>query len=183
MFRKLRELLVGQPPVGNIPTPLTIGDDVTPEEVLHDAAARFLDAQISTLDVLDNRTVGIFTVASTILLLTFGLFDLTTDAVSDRATWLLRGALASYVLLLLFAWRGSRIRALEFRPNLATLLEHSQTLYGTLLRRWVAIEYIQSTEINMKNLQEKARWVGAASSLLFVEGFLLSAAVITALLL
>ncbi len=151
--------------------------------MLHDAAARYLDAQISTLDVLDNRTVGIFTVASTIRLLTFGLFDLTTDVVSERATWLLRGALASYLFLLLFAWRGSRIRAFEFRPDLATLLEHSQTLEGNLLRRWVAIEYIQSTEINKANLQNKARWVGVASSLLFVEGFLLSAAVVTALLL
>lgn len=135
MIGRLRKLLVGQQPGQNaLPSPI-ISDEITPEEVLHDAAARFLDAQISTLDVLDNRTVGIFTVASTILLLTFGLFDLRTAVISERATWLLRGAHASYVVLLLFAWRGSRIRALEFRPNLATLLEHSQTLEGNLLRR------------------------------------------------
>lgn len=183
MLNGLREFFVGRTALQNAISLPKTGSEITPEEVLHDAAARFLDAQTSTLDVLDNRTVGIFTVASTILLLTFGLFDLTTEVVSEQATWLLRGALVSYLFLLLFAWRGSRIRALEYRPDLATLLEHSKTLDGNLLRRWVAIEYIQSTEINQKNLQEKARWIGAASSLLFIEGFLLSAAVITALLL
>lgn len=183
MLNGLRKCLVGQSHEESALPLSVVSNELQPEEVLHDAAARFLDAQTSTLDVLDNRTVGIFTVASTTLLLTFGLFDLTTEVASEQVTWLLRGALVSYLFLLLFAWRGSRIRALEYRPDLATLLEHSETLNGNLLRLRVAIEYLQSTEINQKNPQEKARWIAAASSLLFVKGFLLSAAVITALLL
>jgi hypothetical protein len=61
-------------------------------------------------------------------------------------------------------------------------MEHSETYPGSVLQRWVAEEYVASTEANKDILVRKARWVGAAGVLLYAEGLLLSLAALLTLL-
>ena len=50
-----------------------------------------------------------------------------------------------------------------------------------MLERWVAID-TRSTDENARILTKKARWVGAASTLLYLEGLSLSIAAMLTLL-
>jgi hypothetical protein len=156
--------------------------DETPERVLYDAAVRFLDLQISTNDVLDNKAANVFSVGSTILPVTFGLLTLAPYRIPHWSVVMLFVALGAYIMLLLRAWRASVYRGLEYRPNIPTLEGYSQSYRGDVLLWWVATEYMASTTENRAVLEQKARWTGAANTALFVEGFFLSAAAILALL-
>ncbi len=157
-------------------------EGLTPEEVFYDAAARFLDVQVSTNDVLDNKAANAFSVGSTVLPVTFGLLNLSSRTVPTATIVVLILALVAYSALVIFAWRASLIRALEYRPDLPTLQGHSETVPGELLRRWVATEYLASTELNQAEINEKSRWVGAATTALYAEGVLLSVAALFTLL-
>jgi hypothetical protein len=154
----------------------------TPERVLYDAAARFIDLQVSTNDVLDNKAANIFSVGSTVLPVTFGLLSLAPNSVPALAVIALGASLVAYVALLACTWRASAIRALEYRPDIPTLERHSHAYEGSILLRWVASEYMRSTEVNRTNLEHKARWTGAANTALYAEGLLLSLAAILTLL-
>ena len=119
------------------------------EEVYHDAALQFLNVQISTNDVLDARTWQAFSVASTVLPLTFALLNLSGRVVPQEANWVLSAALAVYVLLILFASRANAQRLLEYPPNIEALGElvapyRASLLGGSVLREWVANEYLAS---------------------------------------
>jgi hypothetical protein len=92
--------------------------DETPERVLYDAAARFLDLQISTNDVLDNKAANVFSVGSTILPVTFGLLTLAPNRIPHWSVVMLFVALGAYIVLLLCAWRASAYRGLEYRPDI-----------------------------------------------------------------
>ncbi len=74
------------------------------------------------------------------------------------------------------------IRGLEYRPDIRTLREHSETLPGAALVRWIANEYQESTERNKMALDRKSRWVGRANIALYVEGVLLAVAAFLILL-
>ena len=78
-------------------------DGPSVEAVHHDAALQFLNVQVSTSDVLDARTWQIFTVASTVLPLTFALLNLNTEEAPMAANWALGAALGFYIPLILFA--------------------------------------------------------------------------------
>ncbi|MBA2277730.1 MAG: hypothetical protein H0W06_08175 [Chloroflexia bacterium] len=157
-------------------------DGLTPEEVFYDAAARFLDVQIRTNHELDNKTANAFSVGSTVLPLTFGLLNLSARTVPITTIIALVLALVAYLALVSLALRASRIRALEYRPDLPTLERHSETYPGDSLRRWVATEYLASIEMNQANLERKAYWVGAVTTALYAEGLLLSLAALFTLL-
>jgi hypothetical protein len=154
----------------------------TPERVLYEAAARFLDLQVSTSDVLDNKAANIFSVGSTILPVTFGLLTLAPNSIPQWSIVSLFGALGAYIVLLVCAWRASAYRGLEYRPDIPTLEAYSQNYSGDVLLWWVATEYMESTNENRAVLERKARWTGAANTALLVEGLLLSIAAILALL-
>lgn len=157
-------------------------DEVTPEDVFYIAAARFLDVQISTNDVFDNRTSNAFSVGSVVLPVTFGLLGLSGTKVSNETIVILAAALASFLILVFCVWRASRIRVLSFRPNMQDLRENSELAQGEALRRWVANEYVASPEFNKDRLERKGIWVGRAITALYIEGFLLSIAAVSTLL-
>lgn len=152
-----------------------------PENVFYDAASRFLDVQVSTNDVFDNRTTNAFSIGSTVLPVTFGLLRLSSATIPVATITLLATALAMYGVLVFCVWRSSRIRVLAYRPNMETLEANSQAYAGDALRRWVASEYAASTKFNEPMLDRKGVWVGRAVSALYAEGFLLSVAAILTL--
>ena len=78
---------------------------------------------------------------------------------------------------------ASLIRGLEYRPDISTLGEHSETYSGVLLKQWVANEYRASIVANKDVLVRKARWVGAEALALYLEGLFLSIAATVTLLL
>lgn len=158
-------------------------EGTSPEEVYLDAARHFLDLQIVTHDVLDTKASQGFSVGSVVLPLTFALLNISNVDVPVTAKWALSLALASYVVLLVYTVRASLVRGLEFRPNITTLRQHTETYSGPVLKRWVADEHEESIQKNAKILGRKARWVGAATLALFVEAVCLAVAAITTLLL
>ena len=158
-------------------------EELTPESVFHDAAVRFLDIQISTSDTLDTRNASIISISSTVLPVTFGLLALGDREIPGRAETALIAALICYILVLVFAWLANSLsRALEYRPHLPTLREHSQVLSANVLKSWIAEEYLESTEVNKRSLLRKSRLVGAAYTALFAEAVCLSIAALWALL-
>jgi len=164
-------------------TPRQVGsDEVTPEEVFHTAAARFLDVQVSTNDVLDNKTSNTFSIGSIVLPVTFGLLGLSGRKVPSETIAILTLALVGYLILVFRVWRASRNRAFSYRPNMLALRENSEVVQGEVLRRWVADEYGASTAFNKDRLERKGIWVGRAITALYAEGFLLSIAAISTLL-
>lgn len=168
-------------PEPEAPLPIVI-DGVTPEEVFYLAAARFLDVQVSTNDVFDNRTTTAFSIGSTVLPVTFGLLSLSAKKAPAATVLTLVVALVAYVVLVFCVWRASRIRVLSYRPNMIALQDNSEIASGESLRRWVASEYVASTEFNQHHLERKGIWVGRGVTALYVEGFLLSLAAIFTLL-
>lgn len=184
MLSWLRRRLVGateQAAEENVPVSAT-GEGLRPEEVYHDAARHFLDVQISTLDVLDNKTSQTFSVGSTVLTVTFALLNLSARDVPVRALWALGFALFFYGLLLVFSFLASLIRALEYRPDIATVKEHSEKIPGSFLRQWVSNEYLESIETNKGVLIRKARWVGATQISLHLEAASLATAALLTLI-
>lgn len=181
MLARLRRVL-GQEQQAQMPRPVEAEIEVTtPEEVLYAAASRFLDVQVSTNDVLDNKSAAAFSVGSTVLPVTFGLLRLSAQAVPPVTLVLLALALVAYVGLVVFVWLASRSRRVEYRPDLVTLQGHSETTPGANLQRWVANEYIASIEANELTLDQKGEWVGRANTALYAEGFLLSLAALVTL--
>lgn len=145
-------------------------DGVTSEEVFYVVAARFLDVQVSTNDVFDTKTSNAFSVGSAVLPVTFRLLGLSGRLVPSETIVILAGALASFLMLVFCVWRASRIRALSYRPNMLDLRENSAVVQGDAFRRWVAEEYVASTEFNKARLERKGLWVGRAITFLYVEG-------------
>jgi hypothetical protein len=92
-------------------------EGITPEHVLHSAAARLLDVQVETYHALDTRNANIISVSSTVLPLAFGLLAIREQEIPATAEKPLAGAVVCYALVLIFAWLSSRIRALEYRPH------------------------------------------------------------------
>lgn len=136
-----------------------IGDgSVTADEIFYNAASRFLDVQVSTNDVFDARSTTAFSTGLTVLPVTFGLLRLSSVEIPEITLWLLAGGLGIYLVLLFCVWRASRIRVLEYRPNLVTLEEYSEMAPGDVLQRWVASEYVASTKFNQPVLARKGRW-------------------------
>jgi hypothetical protein len=179
-----RRLAAHVPSSAGAPPPAAPEADsrTTPEGIFRDVAARQLDAQVSTNDVLDARNMNIVWVGSTVLPVTFGLLSIGQVEIPKWAGLALRASLAFYVLLLVSSWWASRYRGLGFRPDLFDLHEHSQTYSAAVLEQWVAIEYTRSSDENEDLLKKKARWVGAASTLLYLEGLALSLAAVMTLL-
>lgn len=154
----------------------------TAEEVYLDAAARFLDVQVSTMDVLDNKAANAFSVGSVVLPVTFGLLSLSSRKAPTATVVILVLALLAYVVLVILVWRVSRNRILEYRPDLSPLGEYSKLVSVHELQRWVADQYVTSTELNEITLARKGIWVGRAITALYAEGFLLSLAAVSTLL-
>ena len=156
-----------------------------PEDVYHDAARQFLNVQISSFDVLDAKAAQIISVGSVVLPVTFALLNFGSRQVDipALAIWTLGMALCFYLALLFCVIRANLIRGLEYRPNLKILRQYSEEYPGDILQRWVANEYMESSEKNANILIRKARWLGAAGIAPFAEGLLLSSAAILTLLL
>lgn len=165
-----------------VPRPDPSEEDDAPERVFHDAAARFLDEQFRINEALDTKAAASFSVGSTVLPVTFGLLTLAPDRLPENASWVLRGALLAYAVLLACAFRASTYRGLENRPNLDTLDDYSTRYRGKVLVQWVAREYVTSAELNERHLERKARWTGWAGLALYAEGLLLSIAALLTLL-
>ena len=184
MIGRLFRMLLGRPHdhLEENMSPETFEDEVAPEEVFLTAAARFLDLQMTTNDVFDNKTSNAFSIGSTVLPVTFGLLGLSAKQVSTITIGILVLALVAYVVLVFCVWCASRIRVLSYRPNMDALRENSERAPGVVLQRWVATEYVESIEFNTPQLNRKGLWVGRAITSLYFEGFLLSAAAISTLL-
>jgi hypothetical protein len=157
-------------------------EEITPEQVLHAAAARLLDVQVETYHALDARNANIISVSSTVLPLAFGLLAIRDQEIPATAEKALAGAVVCYALVLIFAWFSSRIRALEYRPHLPTLQTHTSRYSGPVLQRWVANEYVSATMENEIALQRKAQRIGWANTLLYLEGLFLAVAAALTLL-
>jgi hypothetical protein len=182
LVRKYLRYLLGrilQPPQ---PRLVPSGDAPTPGSVFHDAVARLLDVQIGVNNVLDTRNANLLWIGSAVLPVTVGLLNIGQAQVPRFAVYSLAVSLACYFFLLVTSWWASRFRGLEFRPHIPTLRDHSADYTGDVLQQWVALEYLASTEANGRQLVRKARWVGAANTLLYVEGFFLSLAALVTLL-
>jgi hypothetical protein len=164
------------------PSDDAVVDAPSADAVYHDAVSRFLDVQVSTADQLDGKTANILQVGSTVLPLALGLLALSGRTPPPGTVIFLGLALGAYGLLLIWSWRASRIRGLEYRPDMATLQRNSQALGGATLRRWVAEEYAASTAANGVALSRKARFVGLANSALHAEGLLIALAAVFVLL-
>lgn len=155
-------------------------------EVYHDAARHFLDVQISTMDMLDAKITQYLSAASLVLPITFGLLNLTAPqrrSLPFAANAALVASLVAYAGVLIFAALASIIRALEYRPDIATLKNNSEITSGIYLKQWVANEYEASIAENKGVLQRKARRVGAEALAFYFEGICLALAVIFAVLL
>jgi hypothetical protein len=157
-------------------------EDITPEHVLHSAAARLLDVQVETYHALDTRNANIISVSSIVLPLAFGLLAIRDQEIPGTAEKALAGAVICYALVLIFAWLSSRIRALEYRPHLPTLRSHTARYSGPALQHWVADEYVSATIENESALQRKAQRIGWANTLLYLEGLFLALAAALTLL-
>jgi hypothetical protein len=157
-------------------------DAPTADQVYFDSAERFLNTQVATNDVLDTKTAGAVSLGSTILPLTFGLLSISGRTFPGVTQKFLVAAIVAYVILIVAAPRTSYIRGIEYRPNIRRLWENSQVVEGVVLRRWVAEEYAASSEINQIVLDYKARWVGLVTLVLYIEGMMISAAAVAALL-
>lgn len=184
----LRWLLRG----GREPAPApAVETDVVEEqphsaEVYRDAARHFLDVQISTSDTLDAKLTQYLSVASLALPVAVALLNFGAPAhrpVPGVVRWMLVAALIAYISVLVCAGLASRIRALDYRPDIHTLKVHSEEIPGVYLTQWVANEYERSIAENKSVLQQKARLVGWEALAFYAEGLLLSlAAVLTVLL-
>lgn len=135
MLDRLLGRNAGRPPMADNALTSAEADAPRSEEVFHDAARHFLDVQISTLDVLDTKTAQTFSVGSLALPVTFALLNLGTTSVPTIAKWALGIALGFYTALLVCAFLASLIRALEYRPNITKLKEHSAMYSGTALKQ------------------------------------------------
>jgi len=183
MLSWLRNLLIPDQRSSDPESPDGDGTNLLPEEVYHDAAQHFLDVQISTHDLLDNKTSQTLSVGSVVLPVTFVLLNLSSRDVPVVALWALGLALGSYIALLVCAGRAGLIRGVQYRPDIKTLRNYSNQYSANVLKRWVADEYLASIDENKHVLITKARWVGAAWIALLGEAFFLSAAALTTVLL
>jgi hypothetical protein len=146
----------------------------SPYAVFRDAALKFLDVQISTNDVLDSKIAAAVSVGSAVLPLSFGLSRLSqTPPTYWTERWFL-GAVLCYIALLFTAFLASRLRELEYRPNLAVLEGYSDEYDGEALLWWVASEYRASTDANARLLRRKAILSGVVSIAFYLEGLFLS---------
>ncbi|MGH2534659.1 MAG: hypothetical protein ACRDJW_20560 [Thermomicrobiales bacterium] len=127
---------------------------------------------------MDSRTAGAFSIGSTVLPITFGLLSISRQSLESAALLLLGLAVVAYMVLLIFAWQASKIRAMEYRPQMRKLAENTQEYGGVAMRRWVAEEYAASTDLNSIALTRQARYVGVATDALFAEGSLIATAAI-----
>lgn len=152
--------------------------DPLPEQVYHDAIRHYLDAQISSFDLLDTRSSQIFSVGSVALPLTFALLNLGTNSldIPTGAKWTLLAGLGVYLLLLVCVSIAGAVRGLQYRPDGKALREYSEELPGAALLRWIANEYEESTTRNKRSLKFKSWWIGAATFPLYIEGALLAVA-------
>ena len=157
--------------------------DIIPEQVYHDAALAFLNAQISASDGLDSRASQALTVGSAALPLTIALVSVArangtaTDVVSlesvPRVLFVL--ALVFYLAILLLNLRLGRVSRIEFRPEMRDLrrnylAERRQPLAGRGLKGWITDAYIESSEVNEILLQRKTRIVFYVQLALSLEG-------------
>jgi hypothetical protein len=81
---------------------------------------------------------------------------------------------SSYVLLIVCVGRATRQRLLAYRLDIAALADQvagyrSLSEGGSVLREWVANEYLASINENRPLLASKGRWIGRATAMLFVE--------------
>jgi hypothetical protein len=169
----------GKPEPGTSPP---ANNGISSEEMYYATARHFLDIQLATMDVLDTKTWQSFSVGSTVLTVTFALLNISVREVPVIALWALGIALFFYITLLVCSFLASLIRGLEFRPNIATVKEHSERITGPFLQQWVSNEHLASIEENRGVLVRKARWVGAAQLALHFEAASLATAAIVTLI-
>ena len=131
-----------EPVIVTVASPEPDNEGPLSAEVYHDAARHFLDVQMNTLDELSGKTAQFLSVASLALPVTYAFLRPASgnQPLPWEVEWLLRGALVAYVMVLVFASAASMIRALEYRPNITTLREHSEHYSGVALKQWVANE-------------------------------------------
>lgn len=94
--------------------------DGSSQEVYREAARHFLDVQIRAHAKLDNKAAQSFSVGSVVLPVTCALLNLGSTRVPTAAFWAIAFALVSYLGLLICAANASRIRGLEYRPNISS---------------------------------------------------------------
>jgi hypothetical protein len=180
----IRRWLDLQPPAHDSIVEYLESDEPSAEDVYLDTARRHLDVQISAFDVMDTQSTQMFSIGSLALPLTFAVLNLAPERVdlTTWAVWALRAGLAAYILLLVCVVKAGFIRGLQYRPDIAVLRDHSLHLPGIALQRWVANEYQESVAINELMLRQKSLWVGGIKLFVWLEGTLLSAAALAALL-
>lgn len=103
--------------------------DTIPEQVYHDAALAFLDAQISASDGLDGKASQALTIGSAALPLTIALVSVARASGAGTPVVSLEGvpsvlfvlALVYYLAILILILRLGRISRIEFKPEMHAL--------------------------------------------------------------
>lgn len=180
------------PKSGSTAQPQPTLSDLVPEEVFHDAAFAFLNAQISSSDVLDSRASQVLSVGTASLPLTIALVNARGTTILDEPFWdrpylqydklpiiCFFVALAAYVWILHLSREIGRKSRIEFKPLMSTMSDaflemQTQPLGGRGLKAWVARYYVESTNDNQQLLYEKSRMVSRIQLVLVVEGVALT---------
>jgi hypothetical protein len=166
-----------------VPDESDLDADIIPEQVYHDAALTFLNAQISASDGLDGKASQALTVGSAALPLTIALVSVARASGADAPVVSLEGAprvlfvlaLIFYLAILLLNLRLGLISAIEFKPEMHDLrrnylAQRRQPLAGRGLRGWITDAYIDSSEENRSLLVRKAKLVFYVQLALSLEG-------------
>lgn len=179
-------LLTGRESSDGVASPVAsddLGTDLIPEDVFHETVLTFLNAQISSSDVLDGKASQALGVGTASLPLTIALVNATGSDLAERPLWhwdrlpiaLFALALLCYVLILVWNREIGRKPGIQFKPAmLATMTAYEETrtqpLGGRGLKSWVARYYVESMEANQAMLADKSRLVARIQTTLAVEG-------------
>lgn len=166
-----------------VPDESDLDADIIPEQVYHDAALTFLNAQISASDGLDGKASQALTVGSAALPLTIALVSVARASGADAPVVSLEGAprvlfvlaLVFYLAVLLLNLRLGFVGGIQFEPSMDELKgnyrsQRRQSLAGRGLKDWVADAYVESAKVNEALLKRKIRIVSLIQSALALEG-------------
>jgi len=110
-------------------------DAPSADQIYFDTAQRQLDNQFATTDKYDGEALQLVQSGAIVLPVAFGLLAISERRVPVLSLWLFGASLACLLVLLVCVGRASRIRALDFRPELTLVWQHSQAVNGRTLRR------------------------------------------------
>jgi hypothetical protein len=136
-------------------------------DVVYDVAMRQLDEQLRELEQLDTKLGLIFGVASVVLGL---LLNSLLPVVATRPNlFLLAIPLALYLITLVVAVWGYRVRSVQYPPNLGVLYEEALFWDPVITKRQLLSTWVEAFDINGSEIRKKATLTNVAVFLLAGE--------------